>query len=665
MATTLSGHRGNGVIIMSTKTNRAMVLRSAGAGEVLRVNTAFTELCGLEGDDLAKLPLLDWIHQEDRKKLKQILDAGTGHVLARHQTKRDDWISFDWRVKTHTEETVTLGLHHIGSSSSDRPQETSVPSRASTLAETLELMVRIVEAKADGLRCSILMVDEDGLHVSVGAGPSLPDEYNAAVEGLAIGPDVGSCGTAAFWNTPVIVEDIGKDPLWENLRETAAIAGVCACWSMPVTSAGGEVLGAMALYADKPSRPSQHQLDILEIAARMVGLAIEGDRLEEQLRQVAKMEAIGVLASGIAHDFNNLLAAIMGNAELAMKKLPADTKVDLMLQRIVSASVTATDLCSQMLTYSGRSSSLAEAMDCNALVRELGELLSVALSKKVELVYELHEAPLGVLADRSQLRQVVMNLITNASDAMGNRAGEVVISTGTRVYTYDELDQHHPNAALEPGEYLWVSVRDTGVGMSPQTRAKIFDPFFTTKPSGRGLGLAAVQGIVRGHRGGIAVESTPGVGTICTLLLPRVSLVGDLATAAADGVSVRQCGRILVVDDEQSVREVLEEILEHDGYNVVSACDGQEAVEIFRREGDSFDLVLLDLSMPRLDGEEAFQELRKMRSDVRVILSSGLAEQEMMHRFESAGLAGVVQKPVQIHVLLEKVASALKTGTSQ
>ena len=639
-----------------------MILRSADPGEILRVNGAFTEQFGLTSEELAARPFLDWIHPDDRKTMEQELNAGDGSLRARHRTKQDEWTFLEWRVMRNSGNAVALGLLEDESDAATKADGSDVPSQRTTLSETLEAMVHIVEAKTDGLRCSILLVDPEHEYVTVGAGPSLPADYNAAVEGLRIGPAVGSCGTASYWNVPIVVEDISQDPLWKDLREAAAIAGVMSCWSVPITgTSGGDVLGAMALYDTKPNAPTQHEMDVLEIAARMVGLAVERDRLEEQLRQATKMEAIGVLAGGVAHDFNNLLTTVMGNAELAMTKLPDDAKARQMLQRIVTASVTATDLCNQMLTYAGRGASSIEIVDCNALVRELGELLKVALSKKVSLVYELDEAPLGVLADRSQLRQVVMNLITNASEAIGGSEGRVVIGASASAYSREELELRDPNATLAPGEYVHLWVTDTGAGISPTTQTKIFDPFFTTKPSGRGLGLAVVQGIVRSHRGAITAESNPGAGTTFSVLLPRVDLPDEDPRMVSERETERRGGRILVVDDEFEVRQILVGSLENAGYSVVQACDGQEAIDVFRRESDSIDCVLLDLSMPKLDGEEVFAELREIRSDVRVILCSGFTEQEMLNRFEGAGLAGVVQKPSQRHILLAKVADALKS----
>ena len=397
-----------------------MILRSEDACAYLRINRVFTDEFSLTSEDLARKPLLEWIHPDDREALKQQLNAGRGCVRARHGTKGNQWLSLEWQVQTQDVCAIALGLPHRAPEVLLKSPKAGVALEYSTLTETLESMVRIVESKTGGLRWSNLLVDAEHRYVSVGAGPSLPAEYNAAIEGLAIGPTVGSCGTVAFWNVPVVVENIDADPLWKDLRGAAAIAGVASCWSVPITATdNGQALGAMALYDTKPNAPSRGEMDILEIAARMVGLAIERDRLEEQLRQSSKIEAVGVLVGGIAHDFNNLLAAIMGNSEIAMAGLPADAPAQLNLKQIVKASVTAADLCNQLLTYAGRGATTTEVLDCNALVKELGDLLQVALSKKMTLEFEIHEASLGMVADRSQLRQVIMNLITNASGAIG------------------------------------------------------------------------------------------------------------------------------------------------------------------------------------------------------------------------------------------------------
>ena len=636
-----------------------VVVRHSGSCEFTRVSPRYAERLGFTGEELSSEPALDWVHPEDQAAFRRVLDAGVGTVRARHRTKDSEWMQLELRVRTSASGLAVLGL----ACSEEAVQVESRPLRIGgadgSLADILAMMARIVEAKNPGMMCSILLVDESGERVSVGAGPSFPDEYNAAVEGLQIGPTVGSCGTAAFWNIPVVVENIYEDPLWRDLREAAKIAGVSACWSHPITTTSGDVLGAMALYDRVPNAPDKHQMDGLEIAARMVGMAVERDRLEEQLRQGAKMEALGVLAGGIAHDFNNMLAAVLGNAELALQFLPADAPSKPMLTEIAVASVSAAELCSQMLAYAGRGAMAAQTIDCNPLIRELGALLQVALAKKAELRYELSTEAMFILADRSQLRQVIMNLITNASEAIGNNEGVIGIGTVARELTREDLNSLPSGRALEPGEYVELWVSDTGAGMAATTRVKMFDPFFTTKSTGRGLGLAAVQGIVRSHHGAINLDGGHGEGTRFSILLPRVAEPELVETAVAEERIGSGDANILVVDDEDAVRNIVSAILESAGYTVLLARDGQEALEIFRRKGNDIDCVLLDLSMPKLDGDEVFQELKKIRSDVRVILSSGFTEQQVLSRFQDAGLAGVLQKPTRMKDLLDKVAEAL------
>jgi nitrogen-specific signal transduction histidine kinase/ActR/RegA family two-component response regulator len=400
-------------------------------------------------------------------------------------------------------------------------------------------------------------------------------------------------------------------------------------------------------------------MDGLEIAARMVAVAVERGRLEEQLRQAAKTQALGVLAGGIAHDFNNMLSVVLGNAQLALTTLPDDAPAKARLRAIATASTGAADLCKQMLAFAGRSAAPTETLECSALVAEIAGLLHVALSKKATLVHDLHAAPLAIRADRGQLRQVLMNLITNASEAIGDNEGRILLSTGVRTLSRADPEVRAPHATLEPGEYVLVQVTDTGGGMSPATQARIFDPYFTTKSSGRGLGLAAVQGIVKGHGGAINVESVRGVGTTVSVLLPRVEMPGRDAAPVPEMKSAARGARILLVDDEANVRDVVSDMLESVGHTVVRAADGREAIDVFRREGGSFDCVVLDLSMPKLSGEEVFHELRAMRSDLRVILCSGYMEQGVLARLEGAGYAGFLAKPAEMQALLSKVAEVL------
>ncbi|MFK7956290.1 MAG: response regulator [Lysobacterales bacterium] len=642
--------------------NSPVIIRLSGAEELVRIDPNCATLLGLSADELSARPFIDWIHPDDRAAAASALSKPDGLFEARHETASGQWVALAWHVKSDSKDAAIIGL--LRARESVYPPTSSGPHARGTLHETLAAMARIVEAKNLGLRCSILLVDPETSTVSVGAGPSLPTQYNAAVEGLLIGPAVGSCGTASYWNVPVIVEDIAKDPLWRNLREAAKIAGVAACWSNPITSSNGEVLGAMALYDEKPAKPTRDQMAGLEIAARMVGLAVERDRLEDRLRQAAKMEALGVLAGGIAHDFNNVLAAILGNAELAIADTAPATTVQKSIEEIVKATTTATDLCNQMLAYAGRGVASVEAIDCNALSLELGALLQITLSKKATLRYALDDSKqLGVLADRGQLRQVIMNLVTNASESLGDNSGNITLSSSSRYYSTQELEAFHSRRPISPGEFVCLQVHDTGTGMSADTLARMFDPFFSTKAEGRGLGLAAAKGIVLGHNGAIDVDTTQGVGTTFTILLPWVPIESQPMTPSPEETQCHSAS-ILLADDEPAVRSILCRVLEKGGYEVTAVANGQEAVDVFREDPSGFDCVVLDLSMPVLDGAETFAQLRKIQPEVQVILSSGFAEQEILNRFQGQGLCAAVQKPTSMRVLHEKVAHAVQRAKS-
>ncbi|MCA8958056.1 MAG: response regulator, partial [Planctomycetes bacterium] len=363
----------------------------------------------------------------------------------------------------------------------------------------------------------------------------------------------------------------------------------------------------------------------------------------------------------VAHDFNNLLGVVLGNAELAISSLPPHSSVTEMLEDIAEAADSATGLCNQMLAFAGRNAVSAEPVECNAMIRDLSKLMQVSLSKKAALRLEL-AGNLGVTADRSQLRQVFMNLITNAAESIGNFEGEVVVKTEALRLTAEDITNRRLPERFQPGEFVEVSVRDSGCGMDAATRARVFDPFFTTKLDGRGLGLAAVKGIADAHGWMLQVNSSPGTGSTFTLLMPRADVPYTCGDEGHRDDGAEVVARVLVVDDEPGVLSIVTKFLERAGMDVLQATNGVEAIEIFRDLHDSIDCVVLDLNMPKLDGEEVFRELKAIREDVPVLLSSGFAEQEVLDRFRGAGLFGVVQKPVRMATLLEKVKLAVRRG---
>jgi len=394
--------------------------------------------------------------------------------------------------------------------------------------------------------------------------------------------------------------------------------------------------------------------------------SVRRNELEAQIQHAQKLESLGVLAGGIAHDFNNLLVGILGNASLAMIELAPESPVRSTVRRIEVAAQQAADLTNQMLAYSGKGQFITEVFDLSALVEEMAHLLEVSISKKVVLKYDFADTLPPLEADVSQIRQVIMNLITNASDAVGQRSGVVTISTGLTEVTGEYLKKSDFFGDDSGGSYVFVEISDTGSGINEQVRSRMFDPFFSTKSQSRGLGLAAVLGIVRGHGGAIRVYSEEGKGTSIKVLLP----CSDAAIVRATGSHLAISGEetklvtVLVADDEETVRVVAHKVLERLGHTVVLACDGREALKLFKERIDAIDLVILDMNMPHLSGSEVFQEIRHL-SSVPTILTSGYNEQEATMTFKGKGLAGFLQKPWTANDLANAVQLAFHEDTEE
>jgi PAS domain S-box-containing protein len=393
--------------------------------------------------------------------------------------------------------------------------------------------------------------------------------------------------------------------------------------------------------------------------------------MERRLLHIQKLESLGVLAGGIAHDFNNLLTAILGNLDVALLDLSAISPARPHVEEAMRACHRAADLTRQMLAYSGKGRFVVRSIDLSAVVKENVQIFGAAIARTATLNLHLaRDLPL-IQADPGQMQQVIMNLLTNASEALGENPGVITLATGLQVCDEAYLDRSRVKEKPPPGEFIYVEVSDTGSGMDERTQQRLFDPFFTTKFMGRGLGMSAVLGIVRGHRGAILVDSEVGRGTTIRVLFPvsekdrTAEAVADQAggprAAKADRPS--RSGTILVVDDEAMVRNPCQAMLEHLGFRVLAAADGQEAVEVFGAHADQIACVVLDLTMPRMDGVTAFRELRRLRPDVKVLLASGYNEQEATQRFVGQGLAGFIQKPYRLQDLEEKIEWVLsRTG---
>ena len=453
----------------------------------------------------------------------------------------------------------------------------------------------------------------------------------------------------------------------------------------------GEVVGlnALEVYRDDPETIDQLQLALRGQASRrttraagrifdnlttpvfdkdghlesVIGIAMdvtERQQIEEAMRQSQKLESLGLLAGGIAHDFNNLLTAVLGNLNLAQMQLPEDAPAQPYLAKMESTVMRATELTKQMLAYSGRGHFLVKPQDLNHVVHDVTHLLEVSISKSVQLKFDLEPGLQAIQADAGQIQQVVMNLVTNASDAIGEREGVIHLSTSSTTLNERQLRADFRGEALKPGPYVILEVADTGMGMAPEVLARIFDPFFTTKASGRGLGLSAMLGILRGHKAGLQITSEAGRGSTFRLCFPAsTERPSDPARTTEEAASHPLQGLVLLVDDEDYILQTIGSALAALGLKVITARDGLEALERFREARPRPDLVLMDVTMPRLNGREAFQVMHDLDPSIPVVLSSGFTEQDSLQTMTGQGPAGFIQKPYQIKDLREMLQRVL------
>ena len=386
----------------------------------------------------------------------------------------------------------------------------------------------------------------------------------------------------------------------------------------------------------------------------------EHRKLQEKILQAQKLESLGVLAGGIAHDFNNLLMGVLGNASLALLEIPEGSPARSHVEKIEKSGRLAAEFTSQLFTYAGKGRFVVEPVNLSEVMEDMTHLLKVSISKNVSLKYDLEADLPPIQADYTQIRQVVMNLITNASEAIGEEAGVVSLRTGVMHANREYFMKTYLKEGLPGGTYVYMEISDTGCGMDEETISRIFDPFFSTKFTGRGLGLAAVLGIVRGHHGAINVSSEQGSGTTFTVLFPqRESSEPHFEKVISKASAQQSSMKILVIDDKDTVRDVAANMLRASGYEVLTAVDGREGVEVFRLHADDISAVLLDYAMPTMNGAEALREIRNIRSDIPIILSSGFTKQEASDQFAGRGQVVFLQKPYRVKQLSDSLRKLL------
>lgn len=405
----------------------------------------------------------------------------------------------------------------------------------------------------------------------------------------------------------------------------------------------GELIGLVLVFKDMSERLRQEQ---------------ERRALELQVQHSQRMESLGLLAGGIAHDLNNMLVGILGNACLALDVAGNEPATRERLQRIVGVCERASKVIQQILAYSGQVSCQVSPLDLNALVRDMTEFMRAAVPRSIELNIRTAPDLPQIEVDAGQLQQVITNLLVNAVEAIGDRVGTITLSTLSETFDEAELARRFPGADMTPGAYACLQVEDTGCGMSPETLSRIFEPFYSVKGAGRGLGLAAMRGIVRAHRGGICVRSQLGAGSYFLIALPALESPRPEPTPP-DRPSVPLGTLVLVIDDDQDVREVVTDMLTARGLRALSASDGAAGVDLFRRHRDEIDVVLLDITMPSMSGGEVYAALQALAPDVPVIVFSGYSEHSLPARFGEVSPRAFLQKPFTAEMLMEHLAAAL------
>jgi len=385
----------------------------------------------------------------------------------------------------------------------------------------------------------------------------------------------------------------------------------------------------------------------------------EEEQLQRKIEHTQRLESLGVLAGGIAHDFNNILAAIQGNAELLKMQIDGNQESREHLDNIEAGCSHAADLCRQMLAYAGQGRYLIQQINVSELVRSMARLIEVSIPKNVQLEYHLDTDVPMVECDVAQLEQVVINLLTNAAEAIGDASGTITITTGSTLTDTNTLEHCYGSEELRSGEHVYIEVVDDGCGISDETRQHMFEPFFTTKFTGRGLGMSAILGIMRSNHGCIQIDSRPGCGSAIRVFLPPAK--GKVKQSMEETMPghFTASGMVLVVDDEPAVQKVACRMLAHMGFETLTANDGDESLDVYQRHQDEIVVVLLDLTMPKMSGDKVFEALQRIRPDVKVLISSGYGEARLSERFRGQQSIAFVQKPYNVKQLRQAMRKIL------
>ncbi len=644
---------------------------------ILAVNPAMEAAYGMSAAELLALGLPELHSPEDLPRLTEHLalpdDRRPTGLAWRHRRRDGSLID----VEIHSRRFSYAGRHarlalvrdvterRRGQTADvQRERLLSLMAAGAPLADLMHAVAQAVEALQPGCHASVMRMDASGRTLRVAAAPSLAPDFVAAGQNLPVAVGSACCGEAACTNHRVIVPDVRRDERWRDFRAQAERAGIVACWSEPIRSRAGAVLGTLGVYRGTVHTPDAAERALVSALAQLAAIAIERQLADEALRQTQKLESLGTLAGGVAHDFNNILGAILGSVALARSESPeaAATRLD----QIQKSALRARLLVQQILAFSRRQLAQPVRQPLSPLVREALELLRATLPAGVQLDVKIDEALPEVEADGTQVQQVLMNLCTNAWHAMAGAVGRIEV--GAR----SEQIEGEAAAALAPlraGRCAHLWVRDDGCGMDEATRARIFEPFFTTKPvgSGTGLGLAVVHSIVAEHHGAISVDSAPGRGATFHVWLPQARAEAQPARPSEpgpDGTAAGGAGRrVLLVDDDAVMLLTGEGLLKSRGWHVSTADSGLAALATLRATPEDFDLVVTDHNMPDCSGLELARLLLAVRPGLPLVICSGYIDAELRERAAAAGVRAIVQKENVVEELPGAIERALAAGT--
>ena len=631
-----------------------VVISRQSDGQVLFYNGAAAQLLGVDIHVTEGVHTLDFYrYPEERPKLlKKLMDTGSFVGLEMAAVRRDGaplWISLSMSQITFEGEAALFSafVDITDQKSIEKRLEEQVSERTQELRQTRDEL----QSTLDNMLDTYYRLSSDG--VVVWASNSVHSLLGYSAE------QVTGMPLEALW-----VDGCDFSLAAAALAETD---GVLMNHKVQLKHKDGfELWTSISAHL---IMDQQQKVVGIEGVIRDITLLVQAEErkqaLEETMAHVQRLESLGVLAGGIAHDFNNILAGIMGNAELAELNVLENLPVDKELKNIVTSSLRAADLCTQMLAYSGQGTCLRSDVNMTALVEETIQLIDVSVSKNISLKLELSNTLPEVYADKTQMQQVVMNLVTNAAESIGkDRQGSITIVADLIQAGSEDLRSGFIEERREPGAYILFEVVDNGCGMDEETMGKMFDPFFTTKFTGRGLGMSAVLGIVRSHDGVIQVDSEKGKGSRFRVLLP----VSDHAATThlnenTEGAILPESGiTVLVIDDEVMVRSVVERLLNKLGCKVLLAPDGEQGFNTYMCHREEIDLVLLDMTMPRMGGKETLERLRGVDAALPVFICSGYSNESISGQFETVQPNGVLQKPFTMKALNKAMSSWTQKG---